>query len=295
MNNDHLIQLASRSSVIVALILIIAKSYAVYVTSSLSVLSSLFDSSLDMVASIGNLIAVTIASRPADHKFRFGYGKLEAVSALIQALLIIISLLFLISEAVKRFFQGETSVLQPEFGIGIMAISMLITLGLSIFQHYVVKRTTSIAIKAEALHYKTDLAVNFFVIISLYFSRYYSNIDSISCLIISGYVVWSTRAIITESLAVLLDKEIEYTDKEKILTILRNHPMVKGFHNFRTRTSGKRIFIEAHIEMDPELTLIEAHTISHELKDAVEAVYPHAEIIIHQDPVGYDKTPEKQF
>lgn len=295
MDNYRLTQIASQSSVAVALILTCAKIYAVYTTQSLSILTSLFDSSIDMVASIGNLIAITVANKPASSKFQFGYGKLEAVSALIQSILIIVSLLFLIAEAAQRFFQNDANVIHAQVGINVMIISIFLTIGLMIFQNYVIKRTKSIAIKADSLHYKTDLAVNSVVIISLLLSPYYAHIDSFASLCISLYVILSTRHIIKESLSVLLDQEIESKEKQQIIDILNNHPKVLGFHNFRTRTSGKRIFIEAHIEMDPKLSLIEAHHIAHELKDSVEAIYPHAEMIVHQDPAGHDTSSEKRF
>lgn len=295
MTNDRLIQLTSKASVAVAFILIIAKLYAVYATSSLGVLSSLFDSSMDMISSIGNLIAVTIAARPADHRYQFGYGKLEAVAALIQSILIGVSLLFLVSEAVQRFFSNETTVTQSTVGIWVMVLSIVMTLALTAFQQYTIQRTQSLAIKADTLHYKTDIAVNVVVLISLFLNTYYNNIDTFACIGICGYVIWATRHIISESLDVLLDKEISIEDQSKIKAILNNHLSVKGFHNFRTRSSGKRIFIEAHIEMDPKLTLVEAHIIAHDLKDAVEAVYPHSEMIVHQDPVGYDESSERRF
>jgi ferrous-iron efflux pump FieF len=295
MTNDRLIQLASKASVGVALLLTLAKIYAVYETQSLSILSSLFDSSMDMVASIGNLIAVTFAARPADKKYQFGYGKLEAVSALIQSILMIASLLFLITEAVQRFFTSTTTVTHPAVGMWVMVFSILITLGLTAFQRYTIQHTQSLAIKADALHYKTDLAVNIIVMISLYLNRFYTSFDTFACIGICGYVMWSTRPIIMESLEVLLDKEINTEDQAKIIAILNNHPSVKGFHNFRTRSSGKRIFIEAHVEMDARLTLVEAHIIAHELKDAVEAIYPYAEMIVHQDPAGHDSSYERRF
>lgn len=295
MTNDRLVQLASKASVSVALILILAKVYAVYETQSLSILSSLFDSSLDMVASIGNLIAVTFAARPADKKYQFGYGKLEAVSALIQSILMIASLLFLISEAVQRFFTSTTTLTHPEVGIWVMVFSIVITLVLTALQRYTIQRTQSLAIKADALHYKTDLAVNIIVIISLYLNQFYQSFDTFACIGICIYIMGSTRLIIMESLEVLLDKEINTHDQSKIIDILNHHPSVKGFHNFRTRSSGKRIFIEAHIEMDANLTLIEAHRIAHELKDAVEAVYPYAEMIVHQDPADHDISYERRF
>lgn len=295
MDNYRLTQIASQSSVAVAFILTCAKIYAVYTTQSLSILSSLFDSSMDMVASLGNLIAITMANKPANHKFQFGYGKLEAVSALIQSILIIVSLLFLITEALQRFFQSAPLIMNAEVGINVMILSICLTVALTLFQRYVIKRTHSLAIKADALHYKTDLAVNMVVITSLFLSPYYAHIDSFASLGICLYVIWSTRHIIKESLSVLLDQEINALDKGKIIDILNKHPKVLGFHNFRTRTSGKRIFIEAHIEMDPKLTLVEAHTIAHELKDAVESIYPHAEMIVHQDPIGHDTLTEKRF
>lgn len=295
MTNDRLVQLTSKASVLVALILTLAKLYAVYTTHSLGILSSLFDSSMDMIASIGNLIAVTIAARPADHTYQFGYGKLEAVAALIQSILIGISLLFLMSEAVQRFLSNETTVTQSSVGIWVMVFSIVMTLGLTALQRYAIQRTGSLALKADTLHYKTDIAVNVVVLISLCLNTYYTNIDTIACIGICGFVMWATRHIISESLAVLLDKEINTQDQTTIIAILNNHPSVKGFHNFRTRSSGKRIFIEAHIEMDPKLTLVEAHNIAHDLKDAVEAVYPHSEMIVHQDPAGYDESSERRF
>lgn len=295
MYNIQLVKWASRLSVATAFILTVTKIYGAYVTQSLSLLSSLFDSSIDMMASIVNLVAVTFAAKPADNKFRFGYGKLEAISALIQALLIIFSLLYLVTEAIQRFLAPSFSMPHPKVGIVIMLVSITLTLLLTLFQRYVIKKTNSLAIKADSLHYKTDLAINIVVIFALSLSQHYPHFDSISCLLISGFVIWSTRTIMKESLAVLLDKEIDHAEKSNILNILNSHKKVKGFHNFRTRTSGKKIFIEVHIEMEPTLTLIESHNIAHELKDAIEALYPESEMIVHQDPIGHDKITERRF
>jgi ferrous-iron efflux pump FieF len=248
-----------------------------------------------MLASIGNLIAITLAAKPADKKYQFGYGKLEAVSALIQSLLIIVSLIFLIGEAVPRFTQSQPLITHPETGIKVMVLSIVLTIGLTLFQRYTIQRTKSLVIKADALHYKTDLAVNLVVLISLSLSTYFTYIDAIMCMCISVYMIWTTREIIGESLAILLDKEIDYQDQIQIIKIINQHPKISGFHNFRTRSSGKRIFIEAHLEMDPKLTLVEAHLIAHEIKDSVEALIPHAEMIVHQDPIGYDSLSEQRF
>lgn len=295
MTNDQLVRITSQSSIAVAFVLTITKLYAAYTTNSLSIISSLFDSSIDMLASIGNLIAITMAAKPADKKYQFGYGKLEAVSALIQSLLIIVSLLFLIGEAIPRFLNPQSPINQPEIGIAVMILSIVLTLGLTAFQRYTINRTQSLVVKADSLHYKTDLAVNIVVLTSLTLSPYFAYIDAIMCVCISGYMIWTTKEIIGESLAILLDKEIDYQDQLQIIKIINQHPKISGFHNFRTRSSGKRIFIEAHIEMDPKLTLVEAHNIAHELKDEVEALFPHSEMIVHQDPIGHDSLSEQRF
>lgn len=295
MHNDNLVKLASRASVAVSSILTIAKLYAIYDTNSLSILSSLLDSSFDLAASVTNMIAITIAARPADLTFRFGYGKLEAVSALMQSILMILSVAYLVFESITRLFQPDQEVVHTFTGTVVMAVSVGFTLILITFQHYVIQRTHSIAIRADALHYRTDLLVNIAVLISIYLTQYLGFIDSIMCIVISLYVVISTRHILTESLNVLLDREINQADQTAIKDILTRHPNVRGIHNFRTRTSGNKIFIEAHIEMESTLTLIQSHHIANELKDAVEAAYPAAEVLIHQDPAGNDIGNERLF
>lgn len=285
---SHLIKWSSRASVSVALTLTLLKSYAIYTTHSLSILSSLLDSVMDMLASIATLVAVTIANRPADRSFRFGYGKLEAVAALSQSILILISVLFLIFEAIQQLFSNSHHVAYSITGIIVMGVSIALTLALNAFQQYVIRQTNSIAVKADALHYKTDIAVNAAVLISLYLSQYYANIDSISCLGVSIYILWATKEILSDSLSILLDKEINDSERNEIINIIMNHPNVLGLHNFRTRTSGHRIFVEVHIEMNPELTLVAAHDIAHDVKNSVESKFPNADVIIHQDPAGYD-------
>lgn len=289
MHRNTLIKLASKSSVGVAIFLTLLKIYAFYQTQSLSVLSSLFDSGIDMLAAIASFISITFAAKPADSSFRFGYGKLESVAALIQSIVIIISLLFLSTEVIQRISENENVINNVNTGLWVMLVSTFMTLLLTAFQSYVIKKTDSIAIKADAVHYKTDIALNIGVIASLYLSQYFIAIDAVFCLLVVIYVMWSMKSIISDSLKVLLDKEIDTPTRNNIIKIIEKHSQILGFHNFRTRTSGNRIFIEAHIEMKPSLTLIEAHNIAHELKDSIQEKYPDADVLLHQDPEGYDK------
>jgi ferrous-iron efflux pump FieF len=281
--NTYLPIVASRVSVGVSVLLILLKTYAVYVTDSLSLLSSLFDSGMDAVASIGNLIAVTFAVKPASLTYRFGYGKLEAVSALLQSFLIVLSMGFLLFEACKRIITPEP-LKELSLGIGVMIISVILTIGLVLFQRYTLKRAQSLAVKADSLHYKTDLAVNLIVMASLWLSSYFPFFDSIGCAAIGIFVLISTKEIFRESLWVLLDREIPKKDQLAIMNIIQNFPGVRGFHNFRSRSSGQKLFIDLHIELSPAITLLEAHALSHAVKKAVEKEYPNADLIVHQDP-----------
>jgi ferrous-iron efflux pump FieF len=289
MKDIDLMKMTSRMSVIVALVLTALKLYAVYVTDSLSILSSLFDSCMDMLASVGNLFAITLAARPADQQYRFGYGKLEAVSALVQSMFVLMSVLFILWEAFQRAM-NPVVINEIDLGLRVMVVSIVLTLMLIALQNYTVRKTGSLAIKADALHYRTDLAVNFAVIASLYLSKYIPLLDSLCCMGIGIYVIFSTREIVRESLWVLLDREIPKYDQQTIMEIIRQYPGVLGFHNFRSRSSGRKIFIETHVEMDPGMTLRQADVLAQGIRVEVERIYPNAEILVHQDPAGDDPT-----
>lgn len=284
--NGHLMRYATRLSIAVAVLLIVVKAYTFHLTNSVSLLSSLVDSFFDSIVSVVNLVAVHFSLLPATDRFRFGFGKAEALAGLFQSIFILLSMGYIIYESIQRFFLPN-EVIHLDLAVYVTLGSLLLTVGLVGFQTYVIHRTDSLAIKADSLHYKVDIYMNVVVLVSLFLSFYISFIDSIGALLISCYILWSLQSIFFDSLNILLDRELPEVKKNKIVSIINEHPKVKGFHNLRTRYTNNEV-IELHAEMDSHISLLEAHEISNDLKDRLLEGFPYAEIIIHQDPKGHD-------
>jgi ferrous-iron efflux pump FieF len=291
----RLMHLATYASTTVAIILIFAKLIAWGASGSVSLLATLIDSTLDALASIINLFAVRHALTPADSNHRFGHGKAEALSGLGQAAFITGSAGFLLLESARRIVD-PVPVQAHGIGIAVMVFSIIATLALLQFQNYVIRRTGSTAIQADALHYKTDLLVNGSVIVALLLaSTGWVRIDALFAIAIAFYILWSAWKIIIHSLDHLMDKELPDDDRAHIQQVASKHPEVHGLHDLRTRRSGTATFMQLHLELDDDLTLLEAHRISDEVEYALQQAYPEAEVIIHIDPISVvagEPTPE---
>jgi ferrous-iron efflux pump FieF len=282
----RLMRLATYASVSVALILILAKAFAWAASDSVTLLAALMDSILDALASLINLIAVRHAVTPADKQHRFGHGKAEALAGLGQAAFITGSAAFLLLESSRRLL-NPVALESYGLGIAVMLFSIAATLLLLTFQRYVIRRTNSTAIKADALHYRTDLLLNGSVIAALLLSAYgWPGFDALFAIFIAIYIVYSAWAIVRQSMDHLMDRELPEQERESIEKIASSHEMVRGMHDLRTRQSGIATFIQLHLELDDNLTLIQAHGISDEVEGLLEKAYPAAEIIIHIDPTS---------
>jgi len=278
---------ATYASVAVAIVLIIIKIMAYLLTGSVAILSSLIDSFLDFLASGINLFAVRQSLVPADHDHRYGHGKAEAIAGLAQSAFIVGSALFLIFEAINRF--SHQQVLENGMvGIGVMLITIALTALLVKFQRYVVKKTGSIAITADSLHYAGDLLLNLSVIVALILSIYldWQIADPIFALMIALYILRSAWMIGKQSLAQLMDQELPDEVREEIKAIALQHPEVLNLHELRTRSSGRQYFFQLHLEMDGELKLKEAHQIANAVEIEICKAFPNAEVIIHEDMEG---------
>ena len=279
-----LIRWATYASVSVAVFLITVKLIAWGRSDSVSLLATLVDSVLDAFASIINLIAVRHALTPADKEHRFGHGKAEALAGLSQSLFIAGSSLFLLLEASQTFL-NPAEIKHAFSGIAVMAISIIATLGLVSFQHYVIKKTRSVAIRADALHYKSDILVNCAVILALWLSTMGRNIfDPIIGGLIACYILYSVWSIVSISLDQLMDRELSDEVRAKIKQLVLAHPQSRGIHDLRTRHSGTMTFIQFHLEIEDDLTLVHAHNVSDEIELELLKIYPDSEIIIHIDP-----------
>lgn len=282
----RLLRRATYASVSVAVFLIAVKLIAWGRSDSVSLLATLVDSVLDAFASIINLIAVRHALTPADKEHRFGHGKAEALAGLSQSLFISGSSLFLLLEAGQTFF-NPTEIKHPITGIAVMVVSIVVTLILVSFQHYVIRKTQSVAIRADALHYKSDILMNAAVILALWLSTIGLNLfDPIIGGIIACYILYSAWSIASISLDQLMDRELTDEVRADIKGIALSHPQAQGMHDLRTRHSGTMTFIQFHLEIEDDLTLLQAHNVSDEIEIKLLETYPGSEIIIHIDPTS---------
>lgn len=282
-----LMRRATYASVTVAAVLIAAKLAAWLATDSVALLASLIDSLLDALASVVNLLAVRHALTPADREHRFGHGKAEAIAGLGQAALIVGSALFLIVESIDRLMAPEP-IAYTLLGIGVMSVSILLTGGLVLYQRHVIRRTASLAISADSLHYIGDLLTNLTVIAALLLASRpgLAWVDAAGALFIAVVILKAAFDIVRGALDHLMDRELADAERERIKAVVRAHPEAQAMHDLRTRQAGNQIFIQLHLELDPEMPLREAHRIAAEVEAELMALFPGAEVIIHQDPAG---------
>lgn len=280
------LRLATRASVTTALVLIAAKLVAALLTGSVSVLASLIDSSMDAAASMINLLAVQYSLQPPDREHRFGHGKAEPLAGLAQAAFIAGSAAFLLVHAVNRLLHPQP-IDEALVGVGVLLFSIVATLILLSFQRYVIRRTDSTAIKADALHYATDLLSNTATLLALGLALWgWPRADPLFALGIAVYILYSAGQIGYEAIQLLMDRELPPDVQARIKQIACDHPQVRGVHGVRTRRSGQTDFIQLHLVLDDHMPLVEAHHIADEIEAALMAAYPNADVLIHQDPVS---------
>ena len=294
MTNDNtkslLMRRATWASVSVAFILIGIKSFAYIMTGSVAMLSSLIDSLLDALASVINLLAVRHSLTPADQEHRFGHGKAEALAGLGQAAFITGSSVFLVFEALNHLINPRP-VEHGFIGIVVTAVSLVLTIGLLIYQKHVVDRTGSIAIQADSIHYLSDIVLNLSVFAALVLSAYLGLplADPVFALGIAAYIIHSAWTIVRNAFDQLMDRELPDADRQRILQIATGHREVRDLHELRTRMAGQDLFIQLHLVLDNGISLLNAHRIADEVEAELRQAFPNADILIHQDPEGVEE------
>ncbi|WP_397451256.1 cation diffusion facilitator family transporter [Pseudomonas sp. NA-150] len=282
--HERLLRLATRASLAVASILIVAKAIAWWLSGSVSLLAGLTDSALDGVASFLNLLAVHYALRPADEDHRYGHGKAEALSGIAQSLFIGVSALLIAYQAVDRI-QHPEPLGAPGLGIAVMLLSIALTVALLMFQHKVIRETGSTAIRADSLHYRSDLLLNASILVALILALFgWQQLDAYFGLAIAVYILWSSIQIARETVAILMDEELPPDVSVRMLELARSVPGVLGAHDLRTRVSGNHWFVQLHLELPGHLTLSVAHALSDQAADAIQQEFPKAEVLVHADP-----------
>lgn len=283
--HQRLLRLATRASLTVASILVLAKAIAWWLSGSVSLLAGLTDSALDAVASFLNLLAVHYALRPADDDHRFGHGKAEALAGMAQALFIAVSAVLIGFQAVERL-QTPQQLGDTGAGIAVMLLSLVLTVALLAFQRKVIRITGSTAVRADSLHYRSDLLLNGSILLALLLAGFgWPQLDALFGLGIALYILWSALQIARESTSILMDQELPADIGERMQELALAIPGVKGVHDLRTRVSGSHWFVQLHLELPGALPLHDAHALCVKASEAIRERYPRADVMVHADPV----------
>lgn len=281
----RLMRAATTASSLVALTLILAKAVVWQWSGSVSLLASLVDSVMDGVASLMTLLAVRYSLVPPDDEHRFGHGSAEALAGLAQALFIGASAVFLFTEGLQRL-RAPSPPEATGWAVAVMGLSIVLTVALVSFQRYVVKRTGSTAVAGDSLHYLSDLATNVAIIVAILVAGAgWVWFDAGVALVIAVMIFLSALKLGYDAVQLLLDRELPSDIRQRIEALLRESEGVLGLHDLRTRQSGRVYFVQAHVELDRQLSFEQAHDYIRAAGDRVRAAFPGAEVLIHGDPV----------
>ena len=284
-HKNKLMILASTASVATATILIFMKTFAFFMTGSIAILASLFDSIQDLMTSGINFFTIHHSLQPADKEHRFGHGKAEGLGSFIQGLILFGSAIWLAIESILHFGRHEVPV-HSVWGIGVILFTLFLTVILIRFQAFVIHQTNSLSIRADNTHYNGDVIMNVGVLVSLIFSYTFeiSWVDSLFGLFVSFYLLKSSFLIIRASVAMLMDEELPHHVQNKIKTQLSAIKEINKIHDLRTRQSGRQMFIQMTLILDGTMPLAKAHLIADKAETLIHEIYPDSEIIIHLEP-----------
>ena len=295
MNQQYgkLVSRAAIAATVMATLLLLIKIFAWWYTGSVSILAALVDSLVDIAASLTNLLVVRYSLQPADEEHTFGHGKAESLAALAQSMFISGSALFLFLTGFQHLAE-PSQMKQPLVGVVVTVIALFSTLILVTFQRWVVRKTQSQAVRADMLHYQSDVMMNGAILVALALSWYgWHRADSVFALGIGVYILYNAIRMGHEAVQSLLDRALPDDERQAIIDIINAWPGVKGAHDLRTRQSGPTRFIQVHIEMEDNLPLVQAHVIAEQVEQAILRRFPGSDVIIHQDPCSVVPTQQQ--
>ncbi len=282
----RLMRLATRAALATALLLALAKAVAWWLSGSVSLLAGLTDSLLDGAASLLNLIAVHYALRPADEDHRYGHGKAEALAGLAQALFVGASAVLVAVQAIERLQHPQPLGAQT-LGIAVMLLSLAMTVALLLFQRHVVRVTGSTAVRADSLHYRSDLLLNSGILLALVLAGFgWQRLDPLFGLGIAAYILWSAVSIVREAVAVLMDEELAPELSERMHLLASGVPGVLSTSDLRTRISGTHWFVQLHVELPGDLSLQQSHSLCKQVEDAIRSEFPRAQVLAYATPTA---------
>lgn len=254
---------------------------------SAAILGSLADSGMDLVGSLIAFAGVRWAAEPADHEHRFGHHKAEAMAGLAQVILISGSALFVLKESLVRFASPEP-LAAGNLAMGVMALSLLLSIGLIAFQTVAIRKTGSLAVEGDRAHYLGDVVANAGTLLAVILAVQFGWLlaDAIAGLAAAAFLGFSAMSIGRKVIPQLMDQELSDKDRDLITGLITKDEDVLGYHALRTRKAGDRVYIQLHLELRPDLTLLMAHEIAERVEASLHTAFPGADIIFHQDPHG---------
>ncbi|PHM62357.1 CDF family cation-efflux transporter FieF [Xenorhabdus ishibashii] len=275
---------AALVATVLASVLLIVKIFAWWLTGSVSLLAALVDSLVDLAASLTNFFVVRYSLQPADKEHTFGHGKAESLAALAQSMFISGSAIFLFLTGFQHLYSPKPME-NASIGVWVIVVALVSTLCLVTFQKWVISKTQSQAIRADMLHYKSDLLMNGAILLALLLSLYgFKRADALFALGIGVYILYSALRMGYDAVQSLLDRALPDEERQEIIEIIQNYPGIAGGHDLRTRQSGPIRFIQFHLEIDDNLPLVQAHALAEGIENKLRRRFPDADIIIHQDP-----------
>jgi ferrous-iron efflux pump FieF len=279
---------AALASISMALFLMALKSWASWDTKSVAMLGSLADTALDFIASLITFLGVRWSAMPADEEHRYGHGKAEALAALVQVILIFISALGIAWRAFDRLQSGRATE-GLELGIVVSIIAIAATFALLGYQRYVIKRTGSVAIMTDHVHYQTDVLLNLSVIAALLLDQMlgWRLADPLFGFAIAAWLMYGAWSAASHSVDQLMDREWPLEEREAFIAAAQEYPELAGLHDLRTRTSGAHRFVQFHVWVPGDWTVVEAHERMDSVEEKLQHRFPGTEIIIHLDPEGH--------
>ena len=274
-------------SVVVATVLTALKAFVWFASDSVSILASLADSGLDLVAALGTFFAVRYAAAPPDAEHRYGHGKAEAFASLVQAGLVFASGA-LIGQAAINHLLHPTPIAQSGLALGVMVVSTVLTAGLIAAQTQVLRQARSVAVTGDRAHYIADLASNVMALIAIAAAALlgFNGFDALGGLAVAGVLLWGAISVFRQASNELMDHELPDEARARIIALMTEDPRLTDVHQLRTRASGPTIHIQMHADLDPALSLEVAHAVVVAAERRVLEAFPAADIIIHPDPRG---------
>jgi cation diffusion facilitator family transporter len=274
-------------SVATATVLVSVKVVVWLASGSVALLASTADSGLDLVASLITFFAVRYAAAPPDAEHRFGHGKAEAFSSLVQAGLVFASAALIAREAVADMLHPH-ALKQEGWAIAVMAASIVLTAILIVAQTQVLKKAASVAVSGDRAHYVTDFASNLIALAGIGASALLglNGVDAAAALAIAAILLWGAISVFREASSQLMDRELPDEARARIVELMTQDHRLTDVHQLRTRASGPYVHMQMHVDLDPELTLETAHQVIVAAEKRLLDAFPSADIIIHADPRG---------